>query len=188
MNSPLDLPGRDIKLIEYQITRRFHRRNLNRDGRLWAATMIKLLNALFALYASLTAYAAQSGTYYVYPPERPTTAQIWNLDTGLERACSCESWGDPNRVPRQFRSDGLPLWGIDPKTNEPIMRDVGQCQINTIAHAEEVARLNLDVVNSAEDNAYYADILFKRNGLRDWSASQSCWQTKTALETSVSSD
>lgn len=69
-----------------------------------------------------------------------------------------------------------PLWGYDPKTGLPIKRDVGQYQINTIVHADELKKLHLDVVNSADDNALFADILYKRNGLKDWSASRTCWQ------------
>ena len=38
--------------------------------------------------------------------------------------------------------------GSRPKTDKAINRDVGACQTNTIAHADEIARLNLNVVNN----------------------------------------
>lgn len=135
------------------------------------AILSKLSLVLVALAASTTA------TYSIVPPSAPrlSIAQIWATDPNLERVCSCESWGDPSKVPRQFNTDGSPLWGNDPKTGKPIKRDVGECQINTLAHADELARLHLDVVNSAADNVAYANILYQRNGLKDWAPSKQCW-------------
>jgi hypothetical protein len=134
----------------------------------------QLQNALQALFFVLTALAAQTSTYTVQPLNAPATPQ--NLPAIMVRVAACESTGNPNGTPRQFNSDGSPLWGNDPITGKPIMRDVGYFQINTYAHAEELKALGLDVVHSEADNIAYAMILYKRNGLKDWTASENCWR------------
>lgn len=57
----------------------------------------------------------------------------------------------------------------NPKTN-----DDGVFQINEAAHGEEVKELGLDMMNP-KDNIQFARMLYDRNGVRDWSASKSCW-------------
>lgn len=52
--------------------------------------------------------------------------------------------------------------------------DNGIFQINDI-HISEATRLGLDLKNP-EDNATFAIVLMKRNGLRDWNASKINWQ------------
>ncbi|MGH7782272.1 MAG: hypothetical protein ACREO5_00285 [Candidatus Binatia bacterium] len=54
-------------------------------------------------------------------------------------------------------------------------RDVGECQINTWAHADELRRLRFDVIHSEADNVTYAKILFDREGWRPWIASKPHW-------------
>ena len=100
---------------------------------------------------------------------------IWDNYPELKRVCSCESWWSPNGEPRQFREDGSILWGQD-KNGKIIERDVGACQINTIAHSSELKRLKLDVVNSFTDNVVFARLLYDRAGLKPWEASKQCWK------------
>jgi hypothetical protein len=128
-----------------------------------------LLSKVSALLVSV---ALAQATYNVTPLPVSKTP----LPAVLQRVAACESSGDPNAPPRQFKADGSVLWGNDPKTGEPVERDCGEFQINTWAHADELQSLGLDVCHSQSDNDAYALILYERNGLKDWSASQQCWQ------------
>ena len=69
------------------------------------------------------------------------------------------STGNPNADPRQFNLGGSVLWGNDPKTGKPIEHDCGEFQINTWAHAAELAKLGLDVCHSEADKEAYAPML-----------------------------
>ena len=100
---------------------------------------------------------------------------LWDNYLPLKRACSCESWWSPNGEPRQFNANGSVLWGQD-KGGKIIKRDVGACQINIEAHAKELKRLNLDVVNSFDDNISFAKILYNKSGLKPWEPSKQCWK------------
>jgi hypothetical protein len=93
----------------------------------------------------------------------------------LERIAACESEGSPTAIPRQFHSDGSILWGNDPKTGKPIMRDVGILQINTWAHAEEIVAMHLDVISSETDNIKFGEYLYNKYGTQPWTASEGCW-------------
>lgn len=109
-----------------------------------------------------------------------TTPDPWADSPLLERACSCESWGDPNKVPREFNSDGSILWGqeTDPATGKTIVvkRDVGACQINTQAWGKTAAALGLDLEHSLADNIAFAKKLNAQYGMQPWAASKSCWK------------
>ena len=133
------------------------------------ALLSKLSLVLVALAATTTA------TYPVTPLPANPVSRAEVLPPVLERVAACESTGDPNGTPRQFNNDGTPLWGNDPTTGKPVMRDVGIFQINTWVHADELKKLGLDVVHSEADNETYALILYRRNGLKDWAASKGCW-------------
>jgi len=144
-----------------------------------------VVNRVTLIAAAQSSPTAQTIPKIVTPPPAAalapaTTTDLFAGDEILERACSCESWGDPNHVPRQFNADGSILWGqeTDPKTGKTIVvkRDVGACQDNTKAHGTEIAALGLNVITSYDDNVAYAKILQARAGMEPWSASQSCWQ------------
>lgn len=135
-----------------------------------AKLVILLISAQIALAAST------SSTYIVYPPPRITAAAIFVQEPLLYEICSCESFGEPTGPPRQFNDSGTPLWGNDPTTGQPVMRDVGACQISLKYHREEAQKLGLDVINNYQDNVYYAYLLFQRDGSSDWNASKNCWE------------
>lgn len=105
--------------------------------------------------------------------------QIFADNPLLERACSCESWGDPNKVPRQYDDDGVtPLWGrIKAPSGRTVIlkRDVGTCQINTIVHAAEIKASGLDVIHDRDANVEFAAQLYAKSGMQPWAASASCW-------------
>lgn len=131
---------------------------------------------LFQLLGLAKTYVVVPAALAETPPRHPLTVdQIFAQNPVLERISACESTGDPNGTPRQFNSDGTPLWGNDPKTGKPIMRDVGIMQVNTWAHSAEIASSGLDVVNSEWDNAWYGFVLYKRSGTAPWAASKGCW-------------
>lgn len=141
-----------------------------------------MLNSLSTTLAKISivlllisqAFAAETTSTIAIPFNQTPVA----LPEALYRACSCESWGNPNSAPRQFHDDGSVIWGNDPKTGLPIMRDVGACQINTIAHAAAIASSGLDVVNSLHDNETFALDLYKEFGMTPWAPSKSCWNGK----------
>ena len=137
---------------------------------------LQLLLAKLAL-ALISVSFAQTATYAILPPEKPTAAQIFAGNHILERACSCESWGDPNMVPRQFNSDGSLLWGHDPVTGKPIERDLGACQINTEVWASKAIQLGVNLY-TLDGNVQFAKYLYDQYGMKPWSASASCWQQK----------
>lgn len=112
--------------------------------------------------------------------------QIWDKYSLLKRICATESNTGPNTDPEQFEHDGSPLWGWDVDPLHPgqyiqIKRDVGACQINTKAHAEEIAALQLDVIHSFADNVNYAKILFDREGWKPWTASKYHWDPQGSI-------
>mgnify|MGYP001603315764 CR=1 FL=1 len=97
------------------------------------------------------------------------------LPLTLKKACSCESWGTPEKEPRQFNFDGSILWGNHPTIRGATTTDVGACQIALSYHKEETEKLGLDVINSFEDNLEFALRLYNRNGMSPWNASKKCW-------------
>jgi hypothetical protein len=135
-----------------------------------------LVAVALAQTTSTTPIPAQNLPSAAVLGSKPTPAEVFAKYPILRRIASCESSGNVNAVPRQFLSDGTPLWGEDPVTKIRFHRDVGILQINTKAHAAELAKLGLDVVNSETDNVYYAEILYERSGTEPWVASMNCWK------------
>jgi hypothetical protein len=151
---------------------------------------IALLAWLFSyFFARAAAYPVlappQSNSVPLSCPEMPLCSPLdpkivpQPIPPILERIAACESMGDVNAQPRQFQANGDVLWGSeegpDGKTIT-VKRDVGEFQINTWAHADELKALGLDVIHSQADNIKYALMLYARNGTADWVASQDCWK------------
>lgn len=68
----------------------------------------------------------------------------------------------------QYTRSGTPLKGkITP-------RDTGVMQVNKDYHEKEAERLGTDL-DHIDGNLEYGRHLYNKNGLADWSASQSCW-------------
>lgn len=80
----------------------------------------------------------------------------------MERVAHCES------TALQFHADGTVVKGIQ------VPDDIGLFQVNLRYHKAEADRLGYDLF-TLEGNAQFAKVLFDRNGLRDWSASEKCW-------------
>ena len=91
--------------------------------------------AFFLLLLGICLKIAPPAEYVVVPvygaAERPQVQispanRIWEGYPLLKRICAVESTGDRHAEPRQFYRDGTPVWGYDPKTKKPVMRDVGR--------------------------------------------------------------
>jgi|SRR6185437_13484593 len=102
----------------------------------------------------------------------------------LKRICGTESNDGPDSEPLQFDpGTDNPRWGWEASSTAPggkvrVQRDVGACQINIKAHADELAALHLDVIHSLADNVAYAKLLFDREGWEPWQASKTGWDPK----------
>jgi hypothetical protein len=110
--------------------------------------------------------------------QKLTSAGSLGLFTGypqLERIAACESTGDPDGIPRQFKSDGSILWGNDPKTGQPIHRDIGMLQINEWVWGN-LARSMGDDLTTEKGNFAFGLYLYQKYGVAPWSASKNCWQ------------
>lgn len=101
------------------------------------------------------------------PKDNPTKKPTYAIPL-LLRACSCESWGDPNKVPRQFK-EGVVLRGY------PNPNDVGACQINETLWGKTAKNLGLDIENSLIDNVKMANYIYSKQGMNAWVWSKSCW-------------
>jgi len=87
----------------------------------------------------------------------------------LKRACSCESWGDPNKQPREFYPDGRLIKGF------PDPSDEGACQIHTPTWQKEADVLGYNI-ETYEGNVKMANYIYGVQGMAAWNASKSCWQ------------
>lgn len=106
---------------------------------------------------------------YAITPESPLTQDIlWKGYEKLKIICSCESWGEPFKEPRQFR-DGIPLW------SDYGTPDVGACQIHTPVWDKKAKEMNLDIINSKEDNLTMARWILDNYGENQWNPSKRCW-------------
>lgn len=93
---------------------------------------------------------------------------LWAKYPILKRIAACESGGGVKNPPRHYDNSGNVILGWYNK------KDTGIFQINLTAHAGELKKLGLDAFDPI-DNAKFAEILYKRNGTRDWDASRKCW-------------
>jgi len=102
---------------------------------------------------------------------KPTIEKPKDLFYGepvLKKACSCESWGVPNKEPRQFKN-GKVLRG------EVNQNDVGACQINETVWLKTAKKKGLDIEGSLPDNIAMAKYIKSVQGMGAWTWSFSCW-------------
>jgi hypothetical protein len=95
------------------------------------------------------------------------TSNIWDGYSKLRRICSCESWGSPDKEPREFK-DGKILRGF------PNPEDIGACQINTKIWEKTAQKLGDDLF-SYHGNIQFAKWLYDQEGDKPWLWSKSCW-------------
>jgi hypothetical protein len=89
---------------------------------------------------------------------------------------ACESTGDPNGTPREFNDDGSILWGNDPKTGKPIMRDEGELQINTWVWGKLAVAMG-DDLGTETGNVAFGKYLYDKYGAAPWYPSEKCWSS-----------
>lgn len=103
------------------------------------------------------------------PPPTPKLPIIF------EHIAKCESGG------RQFNPDGSVLRGVH---HPP---DIGKFQINSAVWGDLALKLGHDIFTE-EGNEAMAYVIYKRQGLQAWQASQHCWDTAYAYRTTLASE
>lgn len=94
----------------------------------------------------------------------------WTGYALLKHIASCESWGDPNKEPRQFRPDGSLLRG------DPNPDDIGLAQINVPTWGKKAAALGFNIYTYS-GNLAMAKWIFNNDPRHEenWSWSEGCW-------------
>jgi hypothetical protein len=134
--------------------------------RIWIPAIISLL--AISVLSPLVAYSA---VYKVIPApaaENPAEGQIWAGYALLKHIASCESWGDPNKDPREFLPDGTVLRGY------PNPNDVGLAQINVPTWGAIAAELGFDLY-TYDGNLAMAKWIYDHYGSAPWKYSEGCW-------------
>ena len=72
-------------------------------------------------------------------PKNLVESQIWQSRPLLKHIASCESWGDPNKEPREFTANGQVLHGY------PNPEDIGLAQINLPTWGATAAKLGFNL-------------------------------------------
>jgi hypothetical protein len=122
---------------------------------------------------------AQAETAAISPARPPKIAQdttsnpqgsndAWAGYALLKHIASCESWGDPNKEPRQFLPDGSVLHGF------PNPNDIGLAQINAPIWQAKAESLGFDIFTYA-GNLKMAKWIFDNYGSQPWYWSEGCW-------------
>jgi hypothetical protein len=130
-------------------------------------TWIPLLIAI----SVLTPLVARSAVYRVIPASQPQNlveGQSWAGYTLLKHITSCESWGDPNKEPREFLPDGTVLRGY------PNPEDIGLGQINIPTWGAKAKELGFDLYTYA-GNLAMSKWIFDHYGSGPWKYSEGCW-------------
>ena len=86
----------------------------------------------------------------------------------MKHITSCESWGDPNKEPREFTPDGKVLRGY------PNPDDLGLGQINIPTWGKKAKELGFDL-NTYEGNLAMSKWIFDNYGSGPWKYSRGCW-------------
>jgi hypothetical protein len=95
-------------------------------------------------------------------------AGVWVGYPLLKHIASCESWGDPNKEPREFLPDGSILRGY------PNPDDIGLAQINAPLWAKTAEAHGWDIF-TYQGNLAMAKWLFDQYGSKPWNWSKGCW-------------
>jgi hypothetical protein len=129
--------------------------------RLWIPLLLPFL-ALFLAFPARYSVIAHASV------ANPATGQIWANYALLKHIASCESWGDPNKEPREFLPDGSVLRGY------PNPDDVGLAQINLPTWGAKAKELGFDLY-TYDGNFQMAKWIFDHYGSAPWKYSKGCW-------------
>jgi hypothetical protein len=100
---------------------------------------------------------------------QPIPAGIWTGYTLLKHIASCESWGSPDKEPRELNASGTVLRGY------PNPNDVGLAQINVPTWGAKATELGFDLY-TYQGNLDMAKWLFDHYGSAPWIYSENCWK------------
>lgn len=94
----------------------------------------------------------------------------WSGYALLKHIASCESWGDPNKEPREFRPNGSVLRG------DPNPDDIGLAQINFPTWGKKAKELGFNLYTYS-GNLAMAKWIFDNDPrhAENWSWSEGCW-------------
>lgn len=134
------------------------------------STTLKILG--LALLVSIPLKVIASPRIYGITPvvsaqATPVVSNVWTGYALLKRIASCESWGDPNKEPRQFK-DGQVLRGV------PNPDDIGLAQINEPTWGAQAKELGYDIY-TYDGNLAMAKWIFNHYGSTPWNWSKGCW-------------
>ena len=138
-------------------------------------TLYALFFLIFALFAVTVVFPAR---YIVQAQNTPTTDEFAGYAL-LKHITSCESWGDPNKEPREFLPDGSVLRGY------PNPDDIGLAQINVPTWGKIAQQLGFNLY-TYQGNLDMAKWIFDHYGSAPWKYSEGCWG-KYANESTVTS-
>jgi hypothetical protein len=120
-----------------------------------------MLETLLAMSLQLSLMQRQLDEY-VAQQNSSVEVALADLPPVLQKVAQCESGA------RQHDANGKVV--TNPKTH-----DYGLFQINRI-HLPTAKKRGMDIMTE-QGNIQFAMYLYNRNGLKDWSASKSCWQS-----------
>lgn len=130
--------------------------------------MKKLCTFLFLVFFVFIALPAPKASIAQVDDENPVQGQIWANYPLLKHITSCESWGDPNKEPREFTPDGKVLRGY------PNPQDIGVGQINLPTWGPTAEKLGFDLF-TYEGNVGFSKWLYDHYGWKPWVYSKGCW-------------
>ena len=143
-------------------------------GHQWQGAVAQLLKPILCLLTAIVLIApilTRAAIYSVIPhadAENRVTGIQWVGYGLLKHIASCESWGDPDKEPREFLPDGSVLRGY------PNPDDVGLAQINIPTWGAKARQLGLDLF-TYDGNLAMAKWIFDHYGSKPWVYSEGCW-------------
>jgi hypothetical protein len=121
----------------------------------------------FPIFAILAVAVVFPARYNVHAQNIPQT-DVWAGYALLKRITSCESWGDPDKEPREFAENGSVLHGY------PNPNDIGLGQINVPTWGKTAQQLGFNLY-TYEGNLNMAKWIFNHYGPAPWKYSEGCW-------------
>jgi hypothetical protein len=106
-------------------------------------------------------------------PRNSSLKDVWAGYAILKRIASCESWGDPNKEPRQFLPDGSVLRCL------PNPQAIGLAQINLPTWSTTARELGSNLF-TYDGNLAMAKWIFENDSRHEenWKWSEGCWKVK----------
>jgi hypothetical protein len=128
----------------------------------------KICIPLFLVFLVLSLVPARYNVIAHAGGETLVAGQIWANYALLKHITSCESWGDPNKEPRQFNASGTVLHG------NPNPQDIGLGQINLPTWGAKAKELGFDLY-TYDGNLAMSKWIFDHYDAKPWTYSKGCW-------------